>query len=103
MRLDEICGSELVITNRIHVALPCLAMGVPVIFLHESPNADPRLASFLRFFWHKTGAAECLPDVESWREIKNQTHFLEMRRTISSKFASVFSVPKANADSVPMI
>jgi len=49
-RLNDLCASKLVITNRIHVALPCLAMQVPVIFIHAEPENDARIASFLDLF-----------------------------------------------------
>lgn len=32
--LKMLCNAKLVITSRIHCALPCLAMGVPVIFIY---------------------------------------------------------------------
>lgn len=39
--LKRLCNAKLVVTSRIHVALPCLAMGTPVIFV----NADFRKES----------------------------------------------------------
>jgi hypothetical protein len=40
-RLDLYAGARSVITSRLHCALPCLAMGVPVLFVGD--RADPRL------------------------------------------------------------
>lgn len=34
--------AKLVLTTKIHCALPCIGMGVPVILIHPNPN-DPRL------------------------------------------------------------
>lgn len=41
-------SAKLVITSRIHCAMPCLAMGIPVVFVTENPN-DARY-SLLRHF-----------------------------------------------------
>lgn len=30
--------AKLVITKRIHVAMPCIAMGIPVVFIHKNPQ-----------------------------------------------------------------
>ena len=34
--------AKLVITTRLHCALPCRAMGIPVLFLHKNYKSDPR-------------------------------------------------------------
>ena len=39
--LDKYTQAKLVITSRLHVTLPCLAFGTPVILVHENPD-DPR-------------------------------------------------------------
>ncbi|MBJ7428938.1 MAG: hypothetical protein JHD28_08285, partial [Bacteroidia bacterium] len=35
--------AKLVLTTKIHCALPCIGMGIPVILIHPNPN-DPRLS-----------------------------------------------------------
>jgi len=51
-RADELlrayCSSQCVVTTKIHCALPCLAMGVPVILVHPNP-AEERLAPAAEF------------------------------------------------------
>lgn len=42
--LSQYEKAKLVITSRLHCALPCIAMGTPVIFLHKDPQ-DPRLGA----------------------------------------------------------
>lgn len=32
--------AKLIITSRIHVAMPCVAMGIPVVFITEAPNDE---------------------------------------------------------------
>lgn len=39
--LNKYAQAELVITRRLHAALPCVAFGTPVILVHENPD-DPR-------------------------------------------------------------
>lgn len=46
--LQAYCSSSMVVTTKIHCALPCLAMGVPVILLHPTPSEE-RLAPAAEF------------------------------------------------------
>lgn len=41
--LGKYAKAELVITSRLHVTLPCLAFGTPVVLVHEDPD-DPRFS-----------------------------------------------------------
>lgn len=45
-RLNELAGAFAVATSRLHVALPCLALGTPVLMVTDRP-ADPRLDTWL--------------------------------------------------------
>ena len=52
-RLEEFSHARLVVTSRIHCALPCLAMGVPVIFVNggfADDDAQGRVGSFFDLF-----------------------------------------------------
>ena len=46
--LKQYCEASLVITTKIHCALPCLGMGARVLFIHPNPR-DPRLATVKEF------------------------------------------------------
>jgi hypothetical protein len=46
--LQSYCSAEIVVTTKIHCALPCLAMGVPVVLLHPNPSEE-RLAPAAEF------------------------------------------------------
>jgi hypothetical protein len=46
--LRTYCGSSMVVTTKIHCALPCLAMGVPVVLVHPNPSEE-RLAPAAEF------------------------------------------------------
>lgn len=48
-RLNQINGSKLVITSRIHIALPSLALGTPVIFINKNHN-DSRYNGIQQLF-----------------------------------------------------
>lgn len=52
--LDRYARAKLVITGRIHCALPCLALGTPVIFLTESAvlESDKRMGGLINLFRH---------------------------------------------------
>ena len=49
-------SSKHVITTRLHVALPCIAMNVPVTLIYEKDNVDVtnRLGKFIEFINYKT-------------------------------------------------
>ncbi|MDX2255709.1 MAG: polysaccharide pyruvyl transferase family protein [Pseudanabaenaceae cyanobacterium bins.39] len=44
--LNLYATAKLVITSRLHCALPCMAMGTPCLFLNPSLNSDPRLIDY---------------------------------------------------------
>ena len=47
VQLERILSSKLVITNRLHVALPCLANSVPCVLLFDNPELDSRIATYI--------------------------------------------------------
>ncbi len=49
--LERLSKAKLVVTSRIHCALPCLAMGTPVIFI-DSELDQPRISGLKDFFNH---------------------------------------------------
>jgi len=54
-RVAEIAGASLVVTSRLHVALPALAFDVPVVFVHKNLR-DPRfwgLTDFMNVYTPK--------------------------------------------------
>ena len=42
-------SAHLVLTNRLHVALPCVALGTPVILVHKEQFEADRLGTFLQY------------------------------------------------------
>jgi hypothetical protein len=53
-RLKELENAKLVITNRLHVALPCLAFQTPCLFIHENAYLDKRLADYIPHIHHSS-------------------------------------------------
>lgn len=51
--LDRYAGAKLVITSRLHCALPCLAFGTPVIFVHKDLE-DTRFGGLIENLMHYT-------------------------------------------------
>lgn len=44
--LERYARAKLVVTSRLHCALPCLAFGTPCVFLNKALYADPRLTDY---------------------------------------------------------
>lgn len=64
--LNKYAQAQLVITRRLHVTLPCIAFGTPVILVHENPD-DPRfngLKQYINIYsieeFNKISASEIL-------------------------------------------
>lgn len=52
-QLRKLASAKLVVTSRLHAALPALAFGTPVIFVHRNLN-DPRFEGLLQFLNYYT-------------------------------------------------
>ena len=50
-QLQRLANTQLLITSRLHAALPAIAFGVPVIFVHRNLN-DPRFTGLLKYMNH---------------------------------------------------
>jgi len=83
--LDKYRRAELVITSRMHVALPCLAFGTPVVMidpLSVNDAVSTRRLSLLDAVGMKYGTP-CTLDVSPWRE--RYIRFLERNLGIQIK------------------
>ncbi len=65
--LDLYAGARLVVTSRLHCALPCLAFGTPVLFVRPDPE-NPRFSGLVTYL--KTCRLEELSDRLSESESK---------------------------------
>lgn len=92
--LTKYAEAELVITSRIHCALPCLALGTPVIFIDDSLNHSSersRLDGLIDFFHivkiegnHLVIPKE-ITQLDSLKSLRNKETYKEFRDLIISK------------------
>jgi polysaccharide pyruvyl transferase WcaK-like protein len=69
--LAKYAAAKLVVTSRIHVALPCLAFGTPVVFIHPERDTS-RLSGLIELFHTFT-----IKQIEETPEEKLQKLFLK--------------------------
>jgi lipopolysaccharide biosynthesis glycosyltransferase len=69
-RLLAYSRARLVITNRLHVAMPCVALGTPVIFVHGKslPGGGGNRMDGLDVFMHQMREGEPLPADFNWED-----------------------------------
>lgn len=61
-RLKELGEAKLVITSRLHCAMPCLAMGIPVVLLRsQDAETDRRFSGLLELVRHGNGLSKAIP------------------------------------------
>lgn len=67
-RLLAYSRARLVITNRLHVAMPCVALGTPVIFVHGKtlPGGGGNRMDGLDVFMHKMTDDKSMPEDFDW-------------------------------------
>lgn len=67
-RLIEYARARLVITNRLHVAMPCVALGTPVVFVHGKslPGGGGNRMDGLDVFMHQLKDDAPLPSDFDW-------------------------------------
>lgn len=111
--------SKLVITNRLHVALPCVALGTSVIVLHKKFYDEDRLGIFLNLVtdyidedFLKMDIAEILenpkPNSEEYVEIRNRIDktckdFILKCENTDNKNQSIYKCFNLNNDYLPEI
>ena len=77
--LDRIAQAKLVITSRLHTAMPCLAFDTPVIFLHNDLN-DVRFTGLLKFLKAYTNGQKLDVDLDifSKTEVHKSKELVEL-------------------------
>lgn len=102
--LEVYANAELVITSRIHCALPCLAFGTPVIFVNcglEKVTESARLKGLLEFFHvisfdPATGAiawAESLGEFREDGRVSNKDLHVPYRDALRARCQEFMDVP----------
>jgi hypothetical protein len=99
-------GAHLVLTNRLHVALPCLALGTPVILIHKENFEYDRLGTYLKYMKSFTNVEFANINVEDIIENpeKNSDEFLEIRNNLIKQcedFVKKCDTEDFNIDNLP--
>ena len=68
---DRYRSAALVITNRLHCALPCLAFGTPCLFIHTGIDTDPRFDDTIKKL---IGDGKSLPAGWEWNALEIDVH-----------------------------
>lgn len=79
--------AKLVITTRLHVALPCVALGTPVIVVHKDFFDEDRLGSYFKYFKNFTEEDFLNMDILNLTEnLKaNNDDYLKLKVFLNSK------------------
>lgn len=80
-------SAHLVLTNRLHVALPCLALGTPVILVHKEHFEADRLGTYLPYVTSFTDKEFEKSDIKNRIENpkENSDAYLTIRNTLTQK------------------
>ena len=87
--------ATLVITDRLHTALPCLAMGVPVLLIYYEHNAD-RLETFKKYLNSISEKEFFKMNKKDFEKIKNKNNHLEVVKELNKKIEDLLKVAEAN-------
>lgn len=96
--LAQYANARLVITSRLHAALPCLAFGTPVLFVVENVN-DPRFSGNLELLnvitlsqveqLDERGVFEIKGERIKWEQLVNDNKYLKLRDQFIEEIARV--------------
>lgn len=97
--------SHLVITTRLHVALPCTALGTPVILLHKEKYDEDRLKTYFDYFQNyveedflNKGIADILKNPKS-----NEKDYLKIKKFLDKKCRKFIIKPLKKVKKLPEI
>ncbi len=89
--LKKYATARLVVTSRLHTALPCLAFGTPVLFVTENPD-DERFSGLLELLnvlsltdiekIKKRGVFELEGKIIDWDHLTNKDKYLKIRNEL---------------------
>ena len=79
--------SELVITTRLHVALPCVALGTPVIILHKEIFDEDRMGSYFNLFSNYIEEDFLKMDIKTIldKPKKNSKEYLKIKKNLKKR------------------
>lgn len=102
-QLLEYQNAYLVVTDRLHVALPCLALGTRVALIYYDYNAD-RIATFTNYLNTLTEEDFLTTDINVLLKFKNPDKHLELRKSLKEKCRDfIENPPKLDINKLPEI
>lgn len=106
-QLKEYQAASLIITNRLHVVLPALALGTPVILVRDKQVGDDRIKTFEKYVTHYQVDQFLEMDINELinNPNKNKDDYLEIRNKLTKMcedFIS-FEEKECNEDELPNI
>ena len=95
-------GAKCVITSRLHCALPCLALGTPVLLLYKDEFAS-RIKSFLAYFHYATpdNLSDALQSYDLRQPPANSEAYLPIREKLIHICEDFISAPAKKPAALP--
>lgn len=93
-------NAKLVVTDRLHVALPCLALGTPVVLIYYDYNKD-RLGTFTSYLNTFTEEDFLTTDIKVLLKLKNNDKYKEVRNNLISKCKKFISQTDEDLKKLP--
>lgn len=97
--LDTYQSAKLVVTSRLHCALPCLALDTPVLLLYDEDKAytKDRLSDYAEILNHMTTKEFISRGYKTLNSINsNPSDYMEIRKKIQSKVKSLLKKVEVN-------
>ncbi len=91
-RIRDYSCASLVITNRLHVALPCLALGTACAFLHQDMSQG-RIASYREMFQDMLDPSRCKEVMGKGESIAMRTDVSDLRRNMIQRIREFLESP----------
>ena len=86
--LNQYAKAKLVITSRLHCALPCLALGTPVVLLKRNLEKIPRLAGLYNLV--RWGSLKTKPPLIDWENPEpNSDTYLKYAKDMEERCCEV--------------
>lgn len=100
-------GAHIVFTNRLHVALPCIAIGTPVVLIHKEKYEEDRLGTFLKYMTSYTDVEFSKQNITDLIENpkENNSEYLQIKNDLEKKCKEfiIESENKTNIEELPNI
>ncbi len=97
--------ASLVVTSRLHVMLPCLALGTPVILVYNDVYEKDRFSSFLEYVNNFSKTEFLKEDIYSYinNPKKNDTKFMEISKNLEEKCTKFINTRVNNDIALPKL